>query len=187
MHENSSSMLSLDLFKNVITREDLKKIDSETLNKIDKASTFYSNQLRGKNIYNIKVTEIRANDIAFILSKWQNQNVEAKHLLACSIAMDRDEKLINFLLKKGYYAMKIYNIANLISKLKNLSSHMNESQDCTVVEALNEVNKLVLLIKQFYGIEDVNLIITKINYLVQFKFQLFAGQKSKLAETSKSK
>lgn len=168
-------------FKNIVTKEEMQALTSEEVKKATQGGKFYSEQLKAGLNSQMSIRETRGKDVAFILDAYSRSSIAAKYLLASSIVMPNNDKLIAYLIKNGYDYFQIFSCAKLISKLKEYYSKTSEPIDIDI----SALEKLCFLIKKYYGISNDDLIIAKINELVVFKGEEFKRIKKELRETAK--
>ena len=172
-------------FKTVLTKEDIRALTEEERTIAVKEGLFNAHYLRslyGQDGLHDLIT-FRSREIAFVNSKYQNLTPQAKELLAATIAFPDDDAFIRCLLSRNITYIKLHNYARAISGLKKISEK-DKKPDDNIREAINKITILCSLVRMHFGITDYNLILAKINEIIEFKKDLYKKLEQEQFKTS---
>ena len=163
-------------FKTVLTREDLKTLSTEEIEKLRKESNYhyeYFKYLYGNScLYEILAN--RSRELAYTSNKYKDLNQTAKEFLISSVIFHNDEQFIRCLLAKKITYNHLFYYSKAISSIKKVVLLANKLEIDEDVKITNKkLNSLCSIIRLYFGVRDYNSILAKINEIVLFKKDLY--------------
>ena len=161
-------------YEEIVTKEDLLKLENEDVNFINSESFYQGNILRkySSSEYLKKFMVKRAKEIAFLAHKYSSKSNVEKELIAANIVFNDDEAFIRALLSKGINFNRLFYFSRLISNVKK-NAILNGENTEDIEKAKLQINNLCKCIHYYFGIKDYDLIIAKLNDILVFKSELY--------------